>query len=239
MGYDFKEYTKLRDIVRKRNIRASEQGLTERVHFPTVKEIKSGMVDYRTAMKAVKDFYSGGSTVKAIKQTGMAPEVVNFPRMEKRQQMTVEERKERKREQDRAYRQRRQLRDRAVSPEMAKKHISYLKALDTVSKSWAAAGFDLGLDLSQLTPSQAQSFVEYMDFRFAQGDFTQMYVIDEFIQDFSRLKKTGYKMNDILNDYNRFLADRNKLYDNSANMTGVSAGTVMESWGSYLDYLGV
>ena len=67
---DFKEYTRLRDIVVKRNKRAVSAGLMPPVHFPTVKEIRAGFVDAKSALEAVKNFYSSGSQVKAIRETG-------------------------------------------------------------------------------------------------------------------------------------------------------------------------
>ena len=57
---NFKEYSRMRDIVRKRNIRLAEQGLAPLVHFPTVKEIKAGIADKGAAFSAVSGYYSEG-----------------------------------------------------------------------------------------------------------------------------------------------------------------------------------
>ena len=53
---DFKEYTRIRDIVVKRNKRAAAAGLAPLVHFPTVKEIRAGYVPAKEALQAVKGF---------------------------------------------------------------------------------------------------------------------------------------------------------------------------------------
>lgn len=128
MAINFKEYTRLRDIVRKRNIRLSEAGLAPRVHFPTVAEIKSGFVSPSEALKAVKEYYSGGTTVKAVRQTGLAPVIKSFPRMPKPEIKSDAERKERKRASDRAYRRRKAVREMALTPEKKSKYASYLKS---------------------------------------------------------------------------------------------------------------
>ena len=54
--FDFKEYTRIRDIVQKRIKRASAAGLAPMVHVPTVKEIKAGIVNPQEALRALKGY---------------------------------------------------------------------------------------------------------------------------------------------------------------------------------------
>ena len=231
---DFRDYTRIRDIVVKRNKRAAAAGLMPLVHFPTVKEIRSGFVNPSEALKAVKDYYSSGSQVKAIRQTGLTPVIKSFPEMPKLPPVSKEEKKEKRREQQRAYRRRKKVRETAITPEKGKKYESYLKALETVSKTWRKAGFDIGINLRTLTPSQAQAFVEYMDYRFSQGDFTQRYVIDEFIQDFSKLLSKGHSAKQITSDFNQFLENRSQLQNRANNMEGMSNAEVMNLWSQFI-----
>lgn len=230
MAINFKEYTRIRDIVVKRNKRAAAAGLMPVIHFPTVAEIKAGYVDAGQAQRFLKSYYSGGSQVKTIRQTGLIPETRSFPVMPKPKPLTKAEQKEKRREQQRDYRRRKRVREYALTPEKGKKYESYLKALETVQRTWKRRNFDLGIDLLSLSPSQAQAFVEYMDFRFSQGDFTQHYVIDEFIQDFSRLLKKGHKAQNILADYNQFLENRHSMADRMADMEGLSFSDTIQSW---------
>ena len=232
---NFKDYTRLRDIVVKRNKRAVNAGLMAPVHFPTVAEIKAGYVDPAAALKAVKDYYSSGSQVKTIRQTGLVPVAVSFPEMPKPKPVSDEVKKERRRQQQREYRRRRKVRESAITPEKAKRYDSYLKALQTVSRTWRKAGFDIGIDLGKLSPAQAQAFVEYMDYRFAQGDFTQRYVIDEFIQDFSKLLSKGHSAKDITSDFNQFLENRSQLQSRGESMDGLSNGDIMGLWQQFID----
>lgn len=232
---DFKEYTRIRDIVVKRNKRAVAAGLAAPVHFPTVKEIRSGFVDAGQALRAVQGFYSAGSTVKAIRQTKLVPQMPTFPVMPAERKLSADEKKERKRAADRAYRQRRKIRDVAINPEKARKYEGYLKALKTVTSVWKKAGFDLGLDLGSMTPQQAQAFVEYMDYRFSQGDFNQRYVIDEFIQDFSKLMKQGYKGSQITKDFENFLEERSRLSAAADSMEGMSNSQIMSMWDQFVN----
>lgn len=234
MKRDFSEYTRLRDIAQKRQKRIAASGLAPAIHIPTVREIKAGLVDMSQAMRELKGYLSQGSTVTAVKQTGLVPEFKQFPSLpdQNRRVRSEEERKAAKREANRRYRQRKKIRE-SLSKEKLSKYEGYLKALETVSRTWKRAGFDIGLNLSSMTPSQAQGFVEYMDFRFSQGDFTQKYVIDEFIQDFSKMLKSGYRGPEIVGDFNRFLADRMEMQNRSDTMMGLSPAESMSLWSEF------
>ena len=231
---DFKEYTRIRDIVQKRIKRASKAGLAPLVHVPTVKEIKAGIVDPQEALRALKGYYSGGSQVKTIRQTGLVPEFKSFPSLPKEKPLSKSEKKQRQREYQRDYRRRRKVRETAITPEKGKKYESYLKALESVSRTWKRAGKDIGIDLRSLSPSQAQAFVEYMDYRFSQGDFTQRYVIDEFIQDFSKLLSKGHSAKNIVNDFNLFLENRMQLQGRMDNMEGIQSWEFTGLWDDFI-----
>ena len=231
---DFKEYTRIRDIVQKRIKRAVKAGLAPMVHVPTVKEIKSGLVNPAEALKELKNYYSGGSQVKTIRQTGLVPSFRSFPTMPEQPKLTPEEKKQQTREKQREYRRRKKVRDTASSPEKGKKYESYLRALETVSRTWKRAGRDIGINLRSLSPTQAQAFVEYMDYRFSQGDFTQRYVIDEFIQDFSKLLKKGHSAKNIVGDFNLFLENRMKMENRMENMEGISSWEFTGLWDDFI-----
>lgn len=231
---DFKEYTRIRDIVQKRIKRASKAGLAPLVHVPTVKEIKAGLVSPAEAMRALKGYYSGGSQVKTIRQTGLVPEFKSFPSLPEEKPLSKTEKKQRQREYQRDYRRRRKVRETAITPEKGKKYESYLKALESVSRTWKRAGKDIGFDLRSLSPSQAQAFVEYMDYRFSQGDFTQRYVIDEFIQDFSKLLSKGHSPKNIVNDFNLFLENRMQLQGRMDSMEGIQSWEFTGLWDDFI-----
>ena len=231
---DFKEYTRLRDIIQKRIKRASKAGLAPMVHVPTVKEIKAGLVSPAEAMRAVKGYYSGGSQVKTIRQTGLVPEFKSFPSLPEEKPLSKSEKKQKQREYQRDYRRRKKVRETAITPEKGKKYESYLKALESVSRTWKRAGKDIGIDLRSLSPSQAQAFVEYMDYRFSQGDFTQRYVIDEFIQDFSKLLSKGHSAKNIVNDFNLFLENRMQLQGRMDSMEGIQSWEFSGLWDDFI-----
>lgn len=232
---DFSKYTKIRDIVQKRMKRAVQAGLMPPVHFPTVKEIKAGITSAQDAFKFVSEYYSGGSQVKTIRQTGLTPPISYFRELPKEKPLTDSQKKERRRKQQRDYRRRRAVRQTAPTKAQANRYEGYLKALETVSKTFKSRGIKLGIDLQSLTPSQAQAFVEYMDFRFSQGDFTQRYVIDEFIQDFSKLLSKGHTAKSITSDFNKFLEDRAKLQQRSDNMEGLSSEDSYLLWQEFIE----
>ena len=232
--FNSKEYTRIRDIVQKRIKRASAAGLAPMVHVPTVKEIKAGLVSPSEAMRALKEYYSGGSQVKTIRQTGLVPGFKSFPTLPAEKPLSKAEKRQRQRDYQREYRRRKKVRDTALTPEKAKKYDSYLKALESVSKTWKKAGKNIGIDLKSLSPTQAQAFVEYMDYRFSQGDFTQRYVIDEFIQDFSKMLKKGYSSKNIVSDFNKFLEDRSQLESRYNNMEGIQSWEFSGLWDEFI-----
>lgn len=231
---DFKEYTRIRDIVQKRIKRAVKAGLAPMVHVPTVKEIRAGLVSPSEAMRELTSYYSGGSQVKTIRQTGLVPSFKSFPTLPEAPAVSKEQKKQKARERQRDYRRRRKVRETAITPEKGKKYESYLKALETVSRTWKRAGKDIGIDLKSLTPTQAQAFVEYMDYRFSQGDFTQRYVIDEFIQDFSKLLSKGHSPKNIVKDFNLFLENRQQLQGRMDNMEGIPSWEFTGLWDDFI-----
>ena len=76
--------------------------------------------------------------------------------------------------------------------------------------------------------------MEYMDYRFSQGDFTQRYVIDEFIQDFSKLLKKGHSASSIVSDFNQFLENRSQMQNRANNMEGLDAGQTQNLWDEFI-----
>ena len=89
---------------------------------------------------------------------------------------------------------------------------------------------DLVHALNEMTPSQAKAFVEYMDYRFSQGDFTQRYVVDDFVKDFSKALSKGYQVKDITTDFEQFLAKRSNMKEYYDNILGVDGSEVMALW---------
>ena len=73
-----------------------------------------------------------------------------------------------------------------------------------------------------------------MDYRFSQGDFTQHYVIDEFVQDFATMVKKGFNAKDIVSDFNTFLENRSILSKHENDMEGLTQGTTQLLWDSFI-----
>ena len=230
LSIDFKEYTRLRDIVHKRNARLAEAGLASLVHFPTVKEIKAGYVSPSEALNAIKGYYSGGSTVKAVRQTGLVPEFKSYPVMPPIKKLTESEKKKKQREQAKENRRIRAVKKITDDPKKKTKYESYLKALKTMASKMKKAGLDLGINLNTLSPKEAQFFVEYIEYRFSQADFDQKYVIDEFIKGFAKRVKEGYKPSDILKDFDKFALEHEELIKRSEDMKGLDPDSAMTIW---------
>lgn len=232
---DFKEYTRLRDIVVKRNKRAVQAGLMPAIHFPTVKEIKAGFVSASQALNAVKGYYSGGSQVRSIRQTGMKPVAINFPVMPEQPKPTIEQQKEKRRRRERFNRQKRKVLAGQLTDKQRDYYQRYLKALYSLNEIYSASGKGFALTPDMLTPTMAKSFVEYLDYRFSQGDFKMDYVIDEFMEGFSKLmKKPSYSPETLQEDFSKFLLEQHQIELNAETMEGITNDQFRSYWDEYI-----
>ena len=228
--YDYREYTRIRDIVQKRMKRSVKAGLMEPVHFPTVREIKAGLVSPSEAFKAGKGYYSGGSQVKAIRQTGLVPEIKSFPVLPPDKiKLTDAEKKERRRKQNKKYRQYQKIK-KGFDQDLGEYKVNTFKSAQTMYNQFKSAGFDLGFNPYEMTPTQARQFTEYISYRFAQADFKKKYVIEDFIEDYGELMKQGYKPEQIVNDFNLFLENRHGLDQNRLSMEGLTEKESFQYW---------
>lgn len=229
----FKDYTRMRDIVVKRNKRAVSAGLMKPVHFPTVREIKAGFVSAKEAFKAVENYYSSGSTVKAIRQTGIKPLALSFPVMPVPEKLTEEVKKERRRRQQRDYRRRKRIdRDTYLNTKDKDYYKRFIKALQTAKDNGHIEG---NLDIDQLTPNEALAFAEYLDFRFDQGKFNDKYIIVDFMNQFEEIKGKVKNLAKIPEDFNKFLLDRKELTHDELKHMGISAEESTELWQEFID----
>lgn len=234
---NYKEYSRLRSIARKRIERASKEGLTEYVRLPTVKEVRASGSPERY-LQAVQDFLNQPSTVSQLRKTGTTP-TLNLPQtpIPPQQRQSDAERLARRREQNRRSKAKRAIEKSAPNEQVASRQVGYLKALETVASQWREAGVDVGNWLGVLSPGKAKKFVEYMEYRFSQADYKAKYVIDTFIRDFGALLEKGYNFDDIKGDFNNFLDKQKELNRNKrrTNKYGITNDEFMDAWGKFVD----
>lgn len=224
---DFSEYTRLRDIAQKRQKRLVAAGLAAPIKIPTVRDIKSGVVDPGQAMRQLQNYLSGGSTVKAVRQTGLVPEFRQFPSAPPKKKRTPEEQRELKRLRDRQYRQRKKIFESTTDIEKQAGRINLLKAVATMGRR----GLDLfGVDVNKMSAGEAADFAEYLEYRLSQGDFTHKYVIDRFTKEYDVLKKNGYSADVLKKDFDKFLEDRSILRDKAGKFEGLTADEAIDLW---------
>ena len=229
---DYKEYSRLRSIARKRIERASKAGRGEYVFLPTVKQVKQSS-NPQSFMASVKAFLAGPTYPEARKTNTAIPRI-ELPKepLPTPQKPTSEAQKARRREQNRRSKAKRAVERSAESAAEARKKVGYLKALETVSKQWREAGIDIGNWLGVLSPAKAKAFTNYMDYRFSQGDYSNKYSIDTFIRDFGELLKKNYDFNDIEKDFGSFLEKQKQLNRNKRNTNkyGISEDEIDSAW---------
>ena len=77
---------------------------------------------------------------------------------------------------------------------------------------------------------QLPDFFNYMDYRFSQGFVPEQYLFDEFVKDYKTLIKKGYTSQQIINDYQKFVANQMKLQHRSQKMKGWSGSKSFRYW---------
>ena len=232
---DFKEYSRLRSIARKRIERASAAGATPYVRIPTVAEVRAS-ANPTEYMNAVRDFLNNptASLSAARKQAVTMPEIqfTPLPPATKKELLTPEAKRARRNEQKRRSRAKRAVEQASRSEQDARRKVGYLRALETVAAKWREAGIDAGSWLGVLSPKKAKAFVDYMEYRFSQGDYNNKYTIDTFIRDFGELVSRGYNFDDIKGDFGAFLDKQKQLKKNAkrTNKYGVTEDEIDSAW---------
>ena len=232
---DYKEYSRLRSIARKRIERASAAGATEYVRIPTVAEVRAS-ANPNEYMNAVKTFLSNptASLSAARKQSVTMPKIefTPLPPATKKEPVSPEAKKARRREQNRRSKAKRAVERASKSEQDARRKVGYLRALETVAAKWREAGIDAGSWLGVLSPKKAKAFVDYMEYRFSQGDYNNKYTIDTFIRDFGELVSRGYNFDDIKGDFGAFLDKQKQLKKNAkrTNKYGVTEDEIDSAW---------
>lgn len=235
MAVNYKEYSRIRSIARKRIERAAAAGQIPLIRIPTVAEIRK--TDNPEAyFNAVQQFLSTpGSGLKWAKAENVpvqAPVIPSAPAVAK---LSAEQKQERRRQQNRASKARQQIR-KQYSGDDADIRLSYLKGLKTVIDKWRKVDPEMASWLSGMKPSQLKSFTDYMEYRFSQGDYTNKYVIDTFIRDFGEITKRNYDVSSITDDFNVFLTKQKELKKgkNKADKYGMSSQKANQLWARFI-----
>ena len=229
---DYKEYSRLRSIARKRIERASAAGAMQYVRIPTVAEVRAS-ANPDEYMRTVKQFLNTPkATLRESKREGISMPNVGFAPVPAIPKLSPEQKKIRRREQSRRSKAKRAVERAASSAKEAKNKVGFLKALEKVAKDWREKGVDIGNWLGILSPAKAKAFTDYMEYRFSQGDYKNRYTIDTFIRDFGELVRAGYNVQDIQGDFDVFLENQKRLKQNKrkANKYGVDTDEVDSAW---------
>lgn len=234
---DNKEYSRLRSIARKRIERASAAGLMEYVYIPSVKEIMSS-ANPEQYMSQVKRLVSYDATVRNIRKGKVTAPAVSFiPTPLTGKKVSDAEKKARKREQNRRSKAKRAIERTSATEAEARKKVGYLRAMETVAQKWRDAGVDVGNWLGVMSPGMSKKFVEYMEYRFSQGDYKNRYTIDTFIRDFGTLVQKGYDFKDIQGDFSCFLVQQERLKRNmrQAKKYGITEDEFDTAWRKFVN----
>lgn len=233
---DYKEYSRLRSIARKRIERASAAGAAEYIRIPTVAEVRASANPSEYLSKVRQFLNTPGATLTAARTDPFSFPKLEFAPIPPLTKLTPEQKAARRREQKRRSKAKRAVEKASGSTKEANKKVGYLKALETVAKEWRSQGVDIGNWLGVLSPKKAKAFTDYIEYRFSQGDYKNRYAIDTFIRDFGELVKRGYDMKDIQGDFSAFLAQQKELKRNrkQVNKYGINEDEVDTIWRKFV-----
>lgn len=189
MASKYTAYSELRSIARKRLERLSAAGyVNESVKFPSVKELKANKISLKKALNTVNEFLASNVTVTTIKKQPATSTTV-FKKSEYGVSTSTINRLK-KQEYQQTYRQR-------------------VKALTEDQRSLIKAARKLGLKIG---PATVKPFEEYVKYRYAQGIGSVKYFMANIVEDYMEVTKGRRKHpEEIISDYERFLADRQDL----------------------------
>lgn len=199
MAKSYHEYSQLRKIAQARVARLKEVGASvEGISFPTVAELQKNSISAAKAEKSIKQFLAGPTTVKEWRKTpaDLYPSFRATPSGVEVASKAVLQHRER----NRRYRER----QREIYSRLTKDQQALLKAAKR-----------LGVTIA---PGQAEAFEEYVKYRYAQGIGSVRYFMGNIVEDFETYRKNNPRHNakEIIDDFNRFAADRSglqKLFD--------------------------
>lgn len=242
MAKNVSEYTRLRDIAVKRAARLVEAGLAAPMRFPTIKEVGKGTERYEKELGKLREYVGHQATVRNVKKSGTPffNPVFGMPDFNEKKKQARKPLTEAQRARKNARARERYKEQKVMNlggPEKGVRYRSFLRALNKVRSQWEKIGYNPGFDLEKLTlnPEQAKAFVEYLDYRFSQGDFTQKYVIDQFIMDFGKMLNKNGKPGAIKDDFELFMKDRQGLQDRAGSMSGMSEDETLSLWNAFVN----
>lgn len=192
MASKYSAYSEARSIARKRLERLNEAGyVTDNISFPTVKQLKEKGISPGMALRSVEEFLKAPTKLVQFRKEEKAGKNLMFRQTSTGVQLGERER-QLKRQRDAAYRER--------VRSMTKDDRRFMKAART-----------LGLNL---TPSTIKAFSEYVKYRFSQGVGSVRYMMANIVEDYMEITKgRPKKADEVVKDYERFLADRADLLD--------------------------
>ena len=219
MASKYSSYSQARAIAQKRLERLNTAGYqTAGVSFPTVKQLKELGISPGTALRTVQQFLN--APTKLIEFRKQPTEKLSFRQTASGVQLGERER-QMKRARDAAYRER-------------------VRNLTKDEKRMMKGARRLGLNI---TPSTAAAFAEYVKYRDAQGKGSMKYWFANIVEDYMDATQGNPRKNSaVLQDYQRFLADRSALVSAADAMksseTAMTADDFNTSWIEFIQARG-
>ena len=244
------EYSKLRDIARKRNIRLVEQGLSSPMNIPRLRDIRNDPQRVAKELQKLRDYVAQEATVRNVKKSGTPffnPQIGLPPfglegrerKAQKRKPLTEAQRarkNQRARERYALKKAIEQVPDR--DKEAIKKAIEKFRRMRDQLRDVKIPGLRYDPEKMFLDAKGTRDFALYLENRMAMFDtqvWYQQYL--DALEDYAELQSKGYAYADIASDFNDFLIDQADMDSRAADMAGISGAEMQDVWTAYIDRL--
>lgn len=247
------EYTKLRDIARKRVVRIEKAGLAGRVDLPSLPRLRDLPPDKISAeLKKIRAFVEAPTALGQVRREIAAREVAeydrrrkapNAPKAPKAPKAARAPKAPKPPEDPLKIRRLLEADVKTLTDEQKKLRRRYQnrrnkraqRAREKVNRGeWTKqeaglykAAKTLGIDIP---PSAIPDFAEYVKMRNSMANESAKYIIDKYTEDYDRLLKKGYTPDEILADFAQYRAEMAQAQLDAAEMKNAVSSETVDNW---------
>ena len=255
------EYTKLRDIARKRVARIEKAGLAGRVDLPSLPRLRDLPPEkIGVELKKIRAFVEAPTALGQVRREIAAREVVeydrrhkapNAPKAPKAPKAAREPKAPKPPEDPLKIRRLLEADVKTLTDEQKKLRRRYQnrrnkraqRARERVNRGeWTKneaglykAAKTLGIDIP---PSAIPDFAEYVKMRNSMANESAKYIIDKYTEDYDRLLKKGYTPDEILADFAQYRSEMEQAQLDAAEMKNAVSSETVDNWISRMIEIG-
>lgn len=246
----FSEYSRLRDIVQKRQKRLISAGFFSGIHIPTVKELRAAGANPAAEIAKLQRFLAGPTTVTQVRQSNIrqikvSPTLTVQPIQQKpkrlRKPLTEAQRARKNQKAREKYALEQAIKSVSAKNRNAiKSAMKLLKRMRDDVRGVKIPGLQYDPEMLFLDPALTRDFAQYFEARMAQyeHDASAWYQeVGHHIEDYAKIRQKGRTYSNIAEDFNEFLLDQAGMDERAGEMSGMSSKELQNAWTAYIGRL--